>query len=371
MTLDLARRTNDDVDFISQRRLRKLNAELTPSEVQAAVDVAWHDIRAGTAHGAKAVLSLSEAEFWARPEVATAREEFVDERLGWKLSCLCSVNGRYGGVKIVGANAFNRRLGLPRSTSTVLLLDKLTLRPLVVLDGTSMSSARTGSYATLVLQQFLAGSERLSIFVFGAGPVARSVIDNLACGHTHRIAEVFVRSRSHANAKTLVGELEDGLGFALRAVDDNTALGKCHFVITASNSRHPVFDDDELGANAVTLHLGGDEVPEAYLQRALRTGIVGCDDLATVSRRNSQSLALHFSRRGLHLEEIGPLIGIQQLSSQASWPGRSGGPVSITCVGLPALDLYVAAATYEKYRRACDARRGGARREPGADGPDA
>nr|WP_132960962.1 ornithine cyclodeaminase [Rhizobium sp. BK251] len=363
-------RTNEDVDFISARRLRELDAELTPSEVQAAVDVAWRDIRAGTAHGAKAVLSLAEAEFWARPEVATSREEFADERLGWKLSCLYSVNGRYGGVKIVGANAFNRRLGLPRSTSTVLLLDKFTLRPLVVLDGTSMSSARTGSYATLVIEQFLAGLEPLSIFVFGAGPVARSVIDNLACGHTHRIEEVFVRSRSYANAKALVGELENRLGFALRAVDDNTALSRCQFVITASNSRHPVFDDSELGAEAVTLHLGGDEVPEAYLQRALRTGIVGCDDLATVSRRNSQSLALHFSRKGLQLEEIGSLIGIQQLSSQMPWPARSDGPVSITCVGLPALDLYVAAATYEKYRRVCDGLREGPMREAGAASSD-
>lgn len=343
---------NPVLSVVSSEELRRLDAVLTVSETHDAVDDAWRDIRSGSAIGGKAVLSLCEDDFWAMPEFEAERESFASERLGWKLSSLYSVNPRFGGVKIIGANAFNRRRGLPRSTSTYLLLDKTTLRPVAIFDGTALSAARTGTYASLVLETFVETPMKISVFLFGAGPVARSVIDCLSFTGSERIERIFIRSRFPENATQLADAAASSTPIALVPVEDNAALADCAFVITATNSRDPVFDDHELARDAATLHLGGDEIPEAYLKRALRTGTVICDDLKTVSRRNSQSVSLHFSRRGLSLETAGPLLGIGELSAPAGWQGSSPGPVCVTCVGLPMLDLYVAEATWQKLVKA-------------------
>lgn len=343
------------VNVISGNELRGLGAELTVAETHDAVDTAWRDIRLGRAIGAKAVLGLPEDEFWAMPEFADFREDFRDERLGWKLSSLFSVNPRYGGVKIIGANAFNRRRGFPRSTSTFVLLDKPTLRPIAVLDGTAISAMRTGTYASLVTQLFLRHHAEISLFLFGSGPVARSIVDCLSLTGADRLEQIFVRSRTLESAVHFAEEMASSTTIPLIPVSDNERLCDCSLVITASNARYPVFEDRELAPEAVTLHLGGNEVPSAYLQRVIRSGTVVCDDIATVSRRGSQSLALYFSAKGLSLETAGPLLGVFDLSSDAPVEKQPTGPVCVTCVGLPMLDLYVAEATWNKY---CEALQG-------------
>jgi len=337
--------------FIAAADLQALGAELDIAELHDAIAKAWRDIRSGVAFGGKAVMSLPDADFWANSGFGELERRFAGERLGWKLSALYSVNTRYGGVKIIGANAFNRLRGLPRSTSTFVLLEKFSLRPLAIIEATAISAARTGVYASEVFNRCLDHRQGVNVFVFGAGPVARCVIDSLAHSAGNRVEQVFVRSRTVEGAEALVHAVEGRTPFQLESVTDNRKLADCSFVITASNAREPVFDDRELNPAAVTLHLGGDEVPAAYLQRVLRRGRIACDDIKTVSRRNSQSLALHFSRQGLSLEAVGPVLGILELSAPADWMLEPGEPVSITCVGLPMLDLYAVEAAYEKYLR--------------------
>jgi alanine dehydrogenase len=162
---------------------------------------------------------------------------------------------------------------------------------------------------------------------------------------------VFIRSRRLESARALAIALADEVSIPLVPVCDNRDMRNCSLVITASNAREPVFDDEDLARAATTLHLGGNEAPETYLQRVLRTGLMVCDDLQTVSNRNSQSIALHFSRRNLSLQAIGPLIGIRELTSAKPWYEDTGGPTCVTCVGLPVLDLFVAQASFDKHRR--------------------
>ncbi len=341
------------LEVISASALREAGAELTTGEMLGAIQSAWKDIRAGSALGGKGVLSLPEDLFWNASGFGALRQEFSAERLGWKLSALYSVGSQYAGVKIIGANAFNRRFGLPRSTSTYILMDRLSLRPIAIFDATAISAARTGSYAAIVQQAFLPGPDRFSVFIFGAGPVARSVIETLDHVAGGLIERIFIRSRTVDTSIRLVQSLEGQVRAKLVAVEDNTELAACAFVVTASNAAAPVFRDQELHPAAVTLHLGGDEVPEPYLQRVLRSGTLVCDDLMTVARRNSQSLSLYFSRRGLALDAIGPLLGIRELSASEDWKAMPGEPVCVTCVGLPMLDLYAVQATYEKYLGLC------------------
>lgn len=335
--------------LLGAQQLADLGCQLSIEELDQALAQAWIDIRSGQSTGGKSVLSLPADEFWRHSGLSAEAEGFIGERLGWKLSCLYSVNPAYAGVKIIGANAFNRRRRLPRSTSTFILLEKMTMRPLAILDATELSASRTGLYAAELMRIALAERHRLTVFLFGAGPVAHAILQTLASLEASRIERVIIRARTLSSARALKSSLGTLLPFELLVVEDNRLLSQAQFVVTATNSDHPVFADQELARDAVMLHLGGDEVPPGTLQRILRTGFVGCDDLATVSRRNSQSLALQFSRAGGSLEVLGPFLGILELSKAADWQIEAGKPVSVTCVGLPMLDLYAVAALYEKY----------------------
>lgn len=335
--------------MLDEARIADCGCMLSVGEVHAVLDQAWADIRTGQASGAKSVLSLPEASFWKEAGYEVRPSEFSGERLGWKLSCLYGVNPRFAGVKVIGANAFNRMIGLPRSRSTFILMEKFSMQPLAIIDASRLSAARTGAYASLVLRLCLTNAARVEVFLFGAGPIAGAILASLAHSAGERIARVHVKARRLESAKALQAALSSELPFELVAVEDNRSLADADFVITATNSDRPVFADDELKPDACLLHLGGDEVPLETLRRILRQGQLGCDDLQTVSRRNSQSLALQYSRAGTTLEALGPHLGILELSKTEDWRLDRGSPVSVTCVGLPMLDLYVVAALYEKY----------------------
>lgn len=344
------KRSDRAMRFFSLREMESCGVTLEAARLHEVAREAWSDIRTGRAYGLKSVLLPLESELWERPEFAGYRMEFEGERLGWKLSALSSVGPDYAAVKIVGANALNRHLGRPRSMSTIALFDKITLAPICLLDGTDISAARTATYATTMVERFLSGRDNLNAFVFGAGPIAERVILGLGIFGSSMFSKVFVRSRSIASAAQLAARLSSRVGFPLVAVEDNIELGGCDLIITASNAKTPVFKDDEAKPAAVMLHLGGDETPPQCIQRVLRTGRIVCDDIAMVSRRNSQSLALYFSRQQGTLEALGPLLGITNYAAlEDTVQKRADEPLHITCVGLPMLDLYVAKYVYETF----------------------
>jgi alanine dehydrogenase len=132
-------------------------------------------------------------------------------------------------------------------------------------------------------------------------------------------------------------------------VADNANLREADLIITASNSKFPLFEAAEVERNATVLHLGGDETPFEFISHALKNGTVVCDDIAMVSARNSQSIALHFSRRGSTLEREAPGCGVRGLPDYLAAAAQETGPTHITCVGVPSLDLYVAQYVYETY----------------------
>jgi ornithine cyclodeaminase/alanine dehydrogenase-like protein (mu-crystallin family) len=336
--------------FFSLQDMENHGVTLDAARLHQVASEAWSDIRRGRAYGLKSVLLPSESELWERAEFADYRKAFEGERLGWKLSTLSSVGPDYAAVKIVGANALNRHLGRPRSISTIALFDKVTLAPICLLDGTDISAARTATYATTVVERFLSDRDGLSAFVFGAGPIAERVVLGLAIFSPGTFSKVFIRSRSTDSAVQLATKLSGRVAFPLVAVEDNAELGACDLIITASNAKKPVFEDTQAKPNAVTLHLGGDETPSEYIQRVLKTGRLVCDDVGMVSRRNSQSLALYFSRGQGSLEALGPFLGIRNFSDLGGDVRKHPDePLHVTCVGLPMLDLYVAKYVYETF----------------------
>lgn len=309
---------------------------IDPRIVSMAVRHALRDVAAGVARGGKLVLEVPPNQ-----GAPMASPPLTGERSNWKLSTLVALNDTHGAVKIVGSNAANRLQGLPRSQSLLVLYDKQTMRPSAIFDGTSISSARTAAYASMVLDA-MCRSAPIDIFLVGAGVLAGHILADLQAMHAASIGRVYVRSLDSARTNAFVEAQRPLLDFELMAVDSNASMRDCSLIVTASNAAAPVFSVDDVDAAAVVLHLGGDETPPEFITRAQASGRLYCDDAAAVANRNSQSIARYFLARGERLATDGRALGVRSVSELLDVVADPlAGPALITCVGLPALDLYV------------------------------
>ncbi|HXV25764.1 MAG TPA: ornithine cyclodeaminase [Alphaproteobacteria bacterium] len=303
------------------------------------------DLEAGLAAGAKATVAPRDGEIRDFVDPERGGFDFASEDLDWKLSALVSVNRRHGAVKIVGANAYNRCLGLPRSRSTILLFDKLTMLPLAMLDGTDISAVRTGAYASMAADLFYAPRRAGSVVMFGAGRIAEAVIRCLDASHAGRIGRITLMARDASRAEAFAGRLQGAVSIELAVARDRSPLADADLLITATTARGPVVAAEEIPPRITTLLLGGDELPEPYIEATLADGLVYCDNAAAVAHRNVQSLALHCSRRGGCLTQA-PVRSLAQEMLHPVW--EAGRAVHVSCIGLPVLDLYVTEYLYDR-----------------------
>ena len=314
----------------------------------AAVRRALLDLEAGLALGAKATVAPRDEDIHELADVERNGFDLESEDLDWKLSALVSVNRRHGAVKIVGANAYNRCVGLPRSKSTILLFDKLTMLPLAMLDGTDISAVRTGAYASIVADLFYAPTGPGQVVIVGAGRIAEAVIRCLDATHAGRIGRITVLGRDPNRAQALCDRLRGKTTLELVAARDRRPLAEADLLITATTARNPVVTFEEIPHGITTLLLGGDEFPESYIEAVLTDGLIYCDSITSVAHRNVQSLALYHSRRGRALTDAAIRSLGQEMIHPAWEPGRA---VHVSCIGLPALDLYVTEFLYDRLGR--------------------
>ena len=314
---------------------------LSSQDIGLLVREALLSFRNGNAYGCKSVLAPHPDELPSLVAEQAQPWPNSSERLNWKLSTLIAVNQKHGAVKIVGSNAYNRIAQQPRSQSTLLLFDKLSMQPLCIMDGTGISAARTGAYASIVAETYRPGVDGLRVFVFGTGAVAIRVIADLMAHCGARLDRIYVKALTDRSVTTLV----DAFAQAPHAVVAGSPedLASCHLVITATNAAAPLFQAEDIADDAVVLHLGGDETPPALIRETLSLGTVTCDDVASVAARGSQSLALYFSRQGLSLSEEKANYGITNFYPHMPLPARATtSRCLVTCVGLAALDLQLA-----------------------------
>jgi len=316
-------------------------ASLSSRDIGALVREALLSFHSGNTYGCKSVLTPHSDELTSLIGDQAKPWPESGERLNWKLSTLTAVNQKHGAVKIVGSNAYNRRAGQPRSQSTLLLFDKLSMQPLCIMDGTEISAARTGAYASIAAETYRPGVDGLRVFIFGTGAVATRAIADLMAHCGERLDRIYVKALTDQSVTALVDAFSEAPCSVIAGCAEDLAI--CHLVITATNAATPLFRSDEVAGDAIVLHLGGDETPRPLIRETLLLGTVACDDVATVASRGSQSLALYFSRQGLSLNEEKARYDIANFYPHMPLPAHATtSRCLVTCVGLPALDLQLA-----------------------------
>jgi ornithine cyclodeaminase/alanine dehydrogenase-like protein (mu-crystallin family) len=174
------------------------------------------------------------------------------------------------GFKAAGFWPSNRSIGGEAHQATVLLFDPATGRPLCVIDGNAITTARTAASGALGLSQ-LARQDTAVATVFGTGIQARAQLASAlrTLPSLTRVNYVSVDREPQAGFESMFS----GQCMLRCAANADEAVAESDLVITATTGSGPLFDASSLRAGTHLNCVGADtrgkrELPVGVLDRA-------------------------------------------------------------------------------------------------------
>ncbi len=151
------------------------------------------------------------------------------------------------GVKIVTVFPNNQKKGLPLIYAIVLVLDTETGRPLAVVEGTYLTSLRTGA-ASGVATDLLSRKDVQIAAIFGAGAQSRTQLEAICT--VRSIEKVWIYDIKRERAKIFVDEMKARGNPIPRDIfvadSPSQAVCEADIICAATTSFKPVFDDADL-----------------------------------------------------------------------------------------------------------------------------
>jgi ornithine cyclodeaminase/alanine dehydrogenase-like protein (mu-crystallin family) len=175
-------------------------------------------------------------------------------------------------VKIVSLFPGNPGRGLAYIQAAVLAFDPQTGRAIALLEGSSLTAIRTGAASGAAID-LLARPESKTVAVFGAGAQGRTQLE-AACTARH-IATAFIFDADPDKAGLFALEMM-AKGFAKEvrvASSSRQAAGNVDIICTATTSKKPVFEDQDIKPGTHISAVGSytpemQEIPAETLLRA-------------------------------------------------------------------------------------------------------
>lgn len=192
------------------------------------------------------------------------------------------------GIKVVSVAPGNPAAGLPRIQGLYVLFDSVSLSPVLLVDGTALTSLRTPALSALAAGH-LAVPGPCVLVVFGAGPQARGHVEALAC--VRPIGTVLVVTRDPVRAGAFAAALTaDGYPASVGTAD---AVSDADVVVCATTSTQPVFDGRRLAEHACVLAVGSHEPTARELDELVfgRAERVVVEDRGTALREAGDVIA--------------------------------------------------------------------------------
>lgn len=248
------------------------------------------------------------------------------------------------GVKVAAVAPGNPDRGLPRIQAVYVLLDRSTLTPLALLDGTSLTAVRTPAVSAVAVAH-LAAPSASRLVAFGSGPQAEGHVLALSC--VRPVTEVTVVGRNRARAEVLVQRLaEKGVRAATGTSD---AVAGADLVVCATTASEPVFDGRLLHPEACVVAVGSHEptareLDDTTMGRAARVVV---EDVEVAMREAGdvvQAVTSGVVRRDA-LIGLADAVGLEP----------SGGISVFKSVGMGWEDLVVAQAAHRRLLETGDA----------------
>lgn len=269
---------------------------------------------------------------------------------GAVLLSMPAFDGRdYAGVKLVAVQPENAARGLPVVRGTYLLFDAGTGEPLCLMGATRLTAIRTGA-AGGVAADLLARPDASTLALIGTGAQAETQL--LAAIAVRPLHDVWVYSRDPHHVEEFIAALAPQVRVHLHAASSSReAVSRAAIVVTATNSRYPVFDDDDLQPGTHVTAVGAfttqmQEIPDRTVARA--AVFVDAEDAAW---HEAGELAGPLARGQIRRDHARGEIGAV---ADGRIPGReSDDQITVfKSVGLAAQDLMCAAAVFRRAHEA-------------------
>lgn len=220
---------------------------------------------------AGAVDALERALLDGLDPAAAAERTIVDVTHGQLLLMPAETAGAVG-VKVASVSPDNPDRGLPRIQALYLLLDRESLAPRALMDGTALTTLRTPAVSA-VAAKHLAAPDARRLVVFGSGPQAWGHIEALRA--VRPLESVTVVGRDRGRAQALADRVTaDGLP---AEVGDPDAVAEADLVVCATTAGTPLFDGTLLGPETCVMAVGSHEpdLREVDTQVVLRAAAGG------------------------------------------------------------------------------------------------
>lgn len=146
------------------------------------------------------------------------------------------------GTKIASGYYDNHKLGLPPGIAIIVLLDLKTSMPLAIMDGTYITSYRTGA-AGAVAANVLARDDSTVVGIIGAGTQGRMQI--LALSEMFKIQKVKVWDIDNDSGKRYAKEMSKKLGIEVEHCSNPEPVVRgSDIVVTATPSKKAIIQQD-------------------------------------------------------------------------------------------------------------------------------
>lgn len=244
------------------------------------------------------------------------------------------------GIKLATVAPDNPAHGRPRIQAIYLMVDRETLTPQALLDGTSLTNLRTPAVSALAVRH-LAREDARRLVVFGSGPQAWGHV--LAVRAVRPIESVTVVGRDLGRAGQLVDRIAArGIAAAVGTPDDVAAAD---VVVCATTAAEPLFPGDLVTDDACVVAVGSHEpdrreLDAALLRRAATSGTVVVETPAT-AMREAGDVVLAVEEGALSPDHLVSLADVVR----RDLPDGSG-PHVFKSVGMGWQDLVVAEAVW-------------------------
>lgn len=251
------------------------------------------------------------------------------------------------GLKVVGMQPRNAAHGLPFIHAAVLLSDAETGQLLALMDGTFLTTLRTGAASGLATD-LLAHPDALTAALWGTGAQAFHQLEALHC--VRKLEKIWVYNRTAAHGQAFAQKMQALFPFEIQWTDDLRHLKTCDIISTVTRTTSPLFSLSDLKPGVHINGVGAYRPDMAELSpETVAAAIVVVDQTQACLKEAGdliQAIAAgRFAETDIH-GEIGAVAAGKR-------PGRTQASdiTFFKSVGNAAQDLIVASHVYEQAQR--------------------